>query len=113
MFKPFMFKRLLAVIAVLLIPIHVAFAALDINTASADDFDRLKGIGPVKAKAIVDYRAKNGPFKSIEDIKKVSGIGGPTFEAIKGDIAVVPVRTTKGGAEAKGAAKGERAAEKK
>jgi competence protein ComEA len=91
-----MWKKLLTVAAVLLLTIQFAFAALDINTASADEFDKLKGIGPVKAKAIVDYRAKNGPFKAIEDIKKVSGIGDAVFQSIKGEITVGAARVTKG-----------------
>ncbi len=108
-----MLKKLLAVIAVLLVSVQLAFAAVDINTASAEDFDKLKGIGPVKAKAIVDYRAKNGPFKSIEDFKKVSGISTATFDAIKDDITVGAPRSTKGRADAKPVEKREAAAEKR
>ena len=91
-----MWKKLLTFIAVLLLTMRFAFAAVDINTASAEEFDKLKGIGPEKAKAIVDYRAKNGPFKAIEDVKKVPGIGDSIFNGIKGDIAVGTSRATKG-----------------
>jgi competence protein ComEA len=61
---------------------------LNINTASAADLDKLPGIGPTKAQAIVDYRNQNGDFKSIEDIEKVKGIKGGTFSKIKPYIKV-------------------------
>jgi len=48
----------------------------------------LPGIGPAKAKAIIEYREENGPFRSAEDIKNVSGIGEKTFEKIAGHISV-------------------------
>lgn len=83
-----MIKRVLILIALLFSLTQAAFAAIDINSAGIEELDKLKGIGPVKAKAIVDYRAKNGPFKSIEDIKNVNGIGDATFEGIKNDITV-------------------------
>jgi competence protein ComEA len=83
-----MLTKILAALALLILAMRIATAAVDINTASAEDLDKLKGIGPVKAKAIVDYRIKNGPFKSAEDIKKVPGIGDATFNEIKGEITV-------------------------
>jgi competence protein ComEA len=49
---------------------------IDLNAASVDVLVTLPGIGPVKAQAIVEYRQENGPFKSIEEIMNVSGIGG-------------------------------------
>lgn len=56
---------------------------ININTASAEQLQQLKGIGPSKAAAIVAERDRGGPFKSIEDIKRVKGIGDKTYEAIK------------------------------
>ncbi|GHD55743.1 ComEA family DNA-binding protein [Jeongeupia chitinilytica] len=64
------------------------FAAVDLNTATEQQLEGLNGIGPTKAKAIVDYRTKNGAFKSPEDIMKVPGIKEGTFNKIKGDISV-------------------------
>jgi competence protein ComEA len=61
---------------------------LNINKAVEQDFDGLPGIGPAKAKAIVDYRTENGPFKAVEDLKEVSGIGEATFERLKENITV-------------------------
>ena len=61
---------------------------ININTASAKELTALPRIGDAKAKAIVDYRSKNGNFQTIEDIKKVSGIGDATFEQLKDQITV-------------------------
>ena len=52
-----------------------AFAAVDLNTASQQELESVKGIGPAKAKAILDYRTKNGPFKAVDDLAKVPGFG--------------------------------------
>ncbi|HHW4680589.1 MAG TPA: ComEA family DNA-binding protein [Xylella taiwanensis] len=54
---------------------------VDINTASAEEMDRvLVNIGPSKASAIVKYRQENGPFKSVEELAMVNGIGMKTVE---------------------------------
>ena len=65
-----------------------ALAAVNINTATKEELDALPGIGPVKAQAILDYRKANGPFKTPEDIMKVSGIKEGTYAKIKGLISV-------------------------
>jgi competence protein ComEA len=67
-----------------------ATAKININTASAEELDKLPGIGPAIAKAIIDYRTQNGPFKQIEDINAVKGIGDALFEKIKDQITVGP-----------------------
>jgi competence protein ComEA len=61
---------------------------VNINTATAKELNTLPGIGPVKAQSIIDYRTTNGPFRSIEDLKNVSGIGDATFEKLKEKITV-------------------------
>src|SRR5258706_1048568 len=65
-----------------------AMAAININTATLQELEALNGIGPVKAQAIIDYRKANGPFKSIDQLKDVKGIGDATFDKIKTDVSV-------------------------
>ena len=69
----------------------VAFAApVNINMASSDDIaNALNGIGPDKAAAIVQFRNDNGPFKSIDELKYVKGIGQKTLDKIKADVLLV------------------------
>ncbi|MGJ7921440.1 helix-hairpin-helix domain-containing protein [Neobacillus sp. LXY-4] len=61
---------------------------VNINTAEASELETLPGIGPSKSAAIIEYREKNGPFKSIEDIQSISGIGQKTFEKLKDKITI-------------------------
>ena len=63
-------------------------AKIDINKASAEELTQLKGVGTSIAAKIVEYREKNGPFKTPEDITLVSGIGAKTYENNKGVIVV-------------------------
>jgi competence protein ComEA len=60
-----------------------ASAPLDINTADAAAIERLPGIGPVKAAAIVDYREAHGPFRSVEALDEVQGIGSATVARLR------------------------------
>ena len=61
---------------------------ININTASAEEFDALPGIGPAMAKRIIEYRETEGAFTAIEDIKKVKGIGEAKFEKMKDKICL-------------------------
>jgi competence protein ComEA len=61
---------------------------VNINTASATEFETLSGIGEVLAGAIVDYRTENGPFASVDDLEDVSGIGPATLEEIRDQVTV-------------------------
>lgn len=61
---------------------------ININRASVSDFDSLDGIGPVIARRIVEYRKTHGPFITVEDLQKVSGIGDAKFAQIKSKIRV-------------------------
>jgi competence protein ComEA len=61
---------------------------INLNTATLEELDTLPRIGPAIAQRIIDYRTANGPFKRIEDIQNVKGIGPATFEQIKDLITV-------------------------
>lgn len=56
---------------------------LDINRATLAQLDTLPGIGPVTAQRILDYRTKVGRINALEELKKISGLGGTKFEEIK------------------------------
>jgi competence protein ComEA len=82
-------KILFACIALFLMAFAgLASAVVDLNTATAAELDALKGVGPAKAKAIIDYREKNGPFESVDDLDKVKGFGIKTVEKLRPDITV-------------------------
>lgn len=61
---------------------------ININTATKEELMKLSNIGESKAEKIIDYRTANGNFNSIEDIKKVSGIGDKLYDSIKENITV-------------------------
>ena len=63
-------------------------APLDLNCATATQLESLPGIGAVTAKAIIDYRSKNGPLKRVEDLLGVPGIGSKTLEQIRNLVNV-------------------------
>lgn len=68
----------------------VAFAAaVNINTADSQALaENLSGVGPKKAQAIVDYRKAHGPFKSIDDLTNVKGIGQNIIDANRTNLEV-------------------------
>ena len=80
-------KIILTLIAYLSLSIS-AFAAVNINTATQAELESLQGVGPVKAQAIIDYRKKNGGFKSVDDIKNGDGIGDATLEKLRKDLSI-------------------------
>ena len=82
-------KKLGMVVVGWLLAMSMAFAQININTASQEELDGLKGIGPITAKAIVDYRKKNGPFKSVDDLDKVPNIGPVTLNNLRSKVTVV------------------------
>lgn len=64
------------------------WAAVNINTADEAKLTTLKYIGPKKAAEIVKYRKANGPFKTIEELTNVPGIGPKTVEKLAGELTV-------------------------
>jgi competence protein ComEA len=66
----------------------LVWAQVNINTADAEALASLEGIGKAKAEAIVEYRKTNGPFKSLEELVEVKGIGDKMLEKIKGEISI-------------------------
>ena len=94
-------KRLALALALALCS-ATAFAAINLNTATKEELVALPGIGPAKAQAILDYRSAHGPFKSVEEVKDVKGIGAKRFEKLKGELTVVgtPVKPPARPAEA-------------
>jgi competence protein ComEA len=61
---------------------------VNINTASATDLEALPGIGAKTAARIIEYRQKNGPFKKIEELMNVRGVGEKNFLKLKPQITV-------------------------
>jgi competence protein ComEA len=78
-----------AAFALLAAPTLALAGPVDVNTADAETISaELKGVGLAKAKAIVDYREKHGPFRSADDLSLVKGIGERTVELNRTDIKV-------------------------
>jgi competence protein ComEA len=68
---------------------------VNINTATVSQLEELSGIGPKTAQRIVDYRQKNGPFKKVEDLMQVNGIGEKSFLKLKPMVTVGQARPEK------------------
>ena len=83
-----------------------AHATVNLNTASRDELVAVPGIGPAKAQAIVEHRKAHGPFKSVDDLKQVKGFRDKLIERLRPELTVAV-------APAKGAPKGEGAADPK
>ena len=83
-------------LSILVFPVAYAEAninKIDINTADALILENLRGIGPKKAAAIIEFRDKNGMFESVEDLKKINGIGQKTVDKNLDimEVALIPV----------------------
>jgi len=87
-------KKLLLVFVMWFAICGIALAAVNINTATKDELVSLKGVGEKRAQAIIDYRKKNGPFKTVDDLEKVPGIGPGIMKQIKSQISVSGPTTT-------------------
>lgn len=82
-------KLLLILIAslVFITPVR-AGTPVNINSATQAQLESVKGIGPAKARAIIEYRSKMGPFRNVDDLKKVAGFGEKTVARIHSDLTV-------------------------
>jgi competence protein ComEA len=65
---------------------------INLNTASAKELEALPGIGAKTAALIVEYRQKNGPFKKIEELMNVRGVGEKSFLKLKAQITVTAAK---------------------
>ena len=81
-------KKILLSIALFFAFVSVAFAAVNLNTATKDELDSVKGIGPAKAQAIIEYRQKNGQFKRVDDLKNVKGFGEKSVEKMRSELKI-------------------------
>lgn len=86
-------KKVILALAVFLSLSLSAIAGVNINTATQAELESLNGIGPKKALAIIDYRKKNGAFKSVDDLKQVEGIGSATLENLRKDVSITGATT--------------------
>lgn len=65
-----------------------AWAAIDLNTATQSELEAVKGLGPAKAKAIIEYRNANGKFKSVDDLDLVKGFGKSSVDKLRSELTV-------------------------
>jgi len=85
----FMKRGMWVFIFLLFIPILTGADPVDINKATAEELDEnLHGVGPKKAKAIIDYREENGPYQSAEELDNVKGVGAKTIEKNLDNIVI-------------------------
>lgn len=82
-------KLLLAMLACLAF-MGLAFAGTPVNLNSANQaqLETVKGIGPVKARAIIEYRTRNGPFKSVDELENVTGFGKASVNKLRAEVTV-------------------------
>lgn len=93
-------KRILASISLFFVAGSL-WAAVNINSASVAELDAVKGITPKKAAAIVEYREQNGPFKSLDELKKVKGFGDKSVAKLVKELTVGEAAPAKAMAAAK------------
>ena len=78
---------------------QAAIPTININPASPEQFEALPGIGAKTAARIVEYRQKNGPFKKVEELMNVNGIGEKSFLKLKPYLTVAGRGERAGGAQ--------------
>ncbi|HMM47572.1 MAG TPA: helix-hairpin-helix domain-containing protein [Thiobacillaceae bacterium] len=78
-------KSLLVLASLIAFPV---LAAVNINTASQSELEAVRGLGPTKAKAIIEYRETHGDFKNVDELDHVKGIGKATIDKMRDDVTV-------------------------
>jgi competence protein ComEA len=87
---------------VLALSMHsLALAAVNVNTATKEELTSINGIGEKRAQDIIDYRTKNGAFRSVDDLEKVPGIGPGLMKRIRSQITVDGKTTSPAAGETK------------
>ncbi len=81
-------KQLLLSLFVLLAFSGFAHAAVDLNTATKEELESVKGIGPVKAQAIIEYRKYNGSFRKVDDLQEIKGFGDKSVDKLRHEVTV-------------------------
>ena len=79
----------LAIVAVALVgadPGGAPSAPISLNTATPDQLDQLDGVGPATAQKILEWRKQHGGFRSVDDLKQITGIGPKKFAALKDKV---------------------------
>lgn len=83
------------VLAALLLSVSLGFssgvlaqdmAPINVNTADVELLTELPGIGPSRAEALIEERETNGPFESVDDLERVSGIGPATIDRMRDQV---------------------------
>ncbi|WP_144156919.1 ComEA family DNA-binding protein [Paraburkholderia sp. BCC1885] len=102
--------RKIMVTAAMLAAFGQAYASVDVNTANEAALRGVKGIGPAKAKAILEERDAHGPYKDPTDLsKRVKGMGGHTVERLQAEGLAVGPAGAATGAQVAAAAQGKAA----
>ena len=94
-------KKLLLAFAMWFAISGVALAVVNINTATKEELTTLKGVGEKRAQEIINYRTKNGPFKTVDDLEKVPGIGPGIMKQIRSEVTTTGKTTIEKSADTK------------
>jgi len=84
------FRKTLLATLIFVPSLLIAGEMIDINTAGKESLMTIKGIGEKRAEAIISWREKHGPFKSVDDIAGISGIGKSIIDDNRDSLTVGP-----------------------
>jgi len=66
----------------------IAYSDVDLNTATRAELESVKGIGPSRAEAIIEYRKQHGSFKKVDDLGRIKGFGDKSVDKLRGEVTV-------------------------